>query len=272
MADDYRVDGKVAVITGAGGDIGGAAAVLLAERGAAIVAVDVRPETLDALEARMPAGARFEKVVADVSQEDQVRAYAQRAKDVFGRIDLFFNNAGIEGSKTGAWALIPNLSLEDWNQIIGVNMVGAFLGLKYVIPIMMETGGGAIVNTSSINGLKGSRGQVAYVASKHAIDGMTRVAHKEWAPQIRVNSIAPAAIKGRMMTDYMQIVRTNANWPPPPPPPPNGEPPRPMPGGKPLPGMCEPDEIARVAAFLLSDEATYISGQVYSVDGGMIAM
>jgi NAD(P)-dependent dehydrogenase (short-subunit alcohol dehydrogenase family) len=264
MSDTLRLDGKVAVITGAGGDVGGAAALLMAERGAAVVAVDRHATNLAALTERAPAGARLLTLVADVAREDQVAGYVQAAKDAFGGIDIFFNNAGIEGSRTGAWALIPDLSLEDFNEIIAVNATGVFLGLKHVTPVMQAGGGGAIVNTSSINGLKGSRGQVAYVASKHAVTAMTVVAAREGAGRnIRVNAIAPGGIKGRMMRDYVEILRANA--PAPSGPPVHYQPP-------PIATWAEPREIAGLAAFLVSSQAASITGACYSVDGGLIAM
>ncbi|MGH6971647.1 MAG: SDR family NAD(P)-dependent oxidoreductase, partial [Caulobacteraceae bacterium] len=135
------LDGRVAVVTGAGGDVGGAACVLLAERGAAIVAVDRNAAGLRSLQSRLPEGRQAISVEADVSDEDQVRAYVERATDAFGRIDIFFNNAGIEGSRTGAWRPIPDLSLQDFRQILAVNATGVFLGLKHVIPRMAERGG-----------------------------------------------------------------------------------------------------------------------------------
>ena len=265
MAGACRVDGKVAVVTGAGGDVGGAACVLLAERGAAVVAVDVREDQLGRLAERMPDGAGFLPVVADVSDEGSVAGYVKAAKEAFGGIDLFFNNAGIEGSRTGAWAKVPDLSKEDFDQIIAVNMTGVFLGLKHVIPEIVARGGGAIVNTASINGLKGSRGQIAYVASKHAVVAMTQTTAQEWGRKgVRVNAIAPGAIEGRMMKDYIDKVQANA------PPPPPGGPVRYRPA--PIARYSDPREIAGVAAFLLSDEASYVTGACYSVDGGLSAM
>lgn len=261
-SEGLSLEGKVAVITGAGGDVGGATSVLMSEQGAAVVAVDRYPEKLQGLRNRMPAAAQFLAVVADVSSEREVANYVKAANDHFGRIDIFFNNAGIEGSRTGAWRLIPDLALDDFNEIIAVNTIGVFLGLKHVMPVMMAGGGGAIVNTSSINGLKGSRGQVAYVASKHAVTAMTIAASKEGAcSNIRVNAIAPGAIDGRMLRDYVAIIRENA-------PPAAAAHYRPPPIEK----WAEPREIAGLVLFLCSDQASAITGTCYSVDGGLIAM
>jgi len=254
--------GKTAVVTGAGGDVGGAAALLLAQRGAAVLGVDINPDGLRRVEAQLPAGAAFRAVVADVSDESAVERYVAAAVDGFGGIDLFFNNAGIEGSRTGAWCAIPDLALEDFEQIMAVNVTGVFLGLKHVIPVMAGRGGGAIVNTSSIYGLKGSRKQLAYVASKHAVKAMTATTAKEWATSgIRVNAIAPGAIEGRMLRDFVSIIESSE------PPPDPEKPVRYNP--PPISRWSDPREIAQMAIFLLSDEASYITGACYSVDGGL---
>ena len=263
---NHSMAGRVCVITGAGGDVGGAAAVIFAEHGASVLAVDRNASGLAALQHRMPDGARLVTLEADVTDEAQVAGYVQRAKDAFGRIDYFFNNAGIEGSRTGAWRLIPDLSVEDFELILAVNTTGVFLGLKHVIPVMVEGGGGgAIVNTSSINGLKGAQGQVAYVASKHAVTAMTAVAAKEWAGSgVRVNAIAPGAIQGRMLRDFVEIIQANA------PPPDPDAPVRYRP--PPIARWSDPREIAPLAHFLCSEDASYINGACYSVDGGLIAL
>jgi len=258
-------EGKTAVITGAGGDVGGAAAVLLAERGAAVVAVDVNAAGLDALEARVPAGARLTTRVADVTDEAQVEGYVRAAVEAHGAIDVFFNNAGTEGSRTGAWCPIEALAIEDFEQIMAVNATGVFLGLKHVIPVMAGQGGGAIVNTSSIYGLKGSRNQLGYVASKHAVRAMTVTAAKEWAQAgVRVNAIAPGAIQGRMLRDFVAIIGAREG-PPDPDKPQRYNPP-------PIERWADPREIAALAVFLASAKASYITGACYSVDGGLNAL
>jgi NAD(P)-dependent dehydrogenase (short-subunit alcohol dehydrogenase family) len=262
MSGDF--EGKVALITGAGGDLGGAAAVLLAERGAKVVAVDRNAAGLEALKGRMPAGSELLGVTADVSSESETAGYVDRAAKAFGRIDVFFNNAGIEGSRTGGWRPLVDLPLADFKEIIAVNARGVFLGLKHVIPVMAQGGGGAIVNTSSINGLRAARNQLAYVASKHAVRSMTVTAAKEWAARnIRVNAVAPGGIQGRMLRDFGAIIR---EWAPPPDPsrPPRYNPP-------PIARLADPREIARVVLFLASDEASYITGACYAVDGGLSA-
>ena len=263
--EGLALDGRVAVITGAGGDIGGAAAVLLAERGAHIVGVDRSAAGLDALRGRMPEGARLTGIVADVSREADVEGYVGETLREHGRLDIFFNNAGIEGSPTGAWCPLMELSAADFRQIMAVNAIGVFLGLKHVIPAMAPSGKGVIVNTSSINGLKGARNQLAYVASKHAVRGMTVSAAREWAASgIRVNAVAPGAIEGRMLRDFVAII-TERTPPPDPDRPARYNPP-------PIERWSDPREIAQVVAFLCSDAASYVTGACYSVDGGLVAL
>ena len=256
---------KVALVTGATSGIGRATAIAFAREGAKVVVSGRRDqEGRETVELVEKSGGQATFVKTDITSESEVAALVAKTLATYGRLDVAFNNAGIEGSRTGAWRPVPELSLEDFNEIVAVNTIGVFLGLKHVIPVMTAGGGGAIVNTSSINGLKGSRGQVAYVASKHAVTAMTVVAAKEGAASnIRVNAIAPGGINGRMMRDYMEIVRANA-------PAPAGLPPayRPPPIAK----WAEPREIAGLVAFLCSAEAAQVSGACYSVDGGLIAM
>ena len=263
MSEMRDFEGKVAIITGAGGDLGGAAAAQLAARGAAVVAVDRSAVGLRRLAAKLE-GARLLTVEADVTREEAVAHYVRAAKEAFGRIDVFFNNAGIEGSRTGAWARIPDLALTDFEEIMAVNAFGVFLGLKHVLPEIAASGGGSVVNTSSINGLKGSRGQIAYVASKHAVTAMTVTTAREWAQAgVRVNAVAPGAIDGRMLRDYVAIIERNA------PPAAPDAPPAYIP--PPIAGWADPNLIANMVVFLASEEASYITGACYSVDGGLIA-
>ncbi|HEV7442203.1 MAG TPA: SDR family oxidoreductase, partial [Steroidobacteraceae bacterium] len=186
MQDNHRLDGKVAVITGAGGEIGAATIQLMASRGARIVAVDCNAHVLDQLAPCLSSGAAHLRIVADVTDEGAVAAYVEQARAVMGRIDIFFNNAGIEGPVRP----IAEYPLEDFLHVMAVNVTGTFLGLKHVIPAMASTGGGAIINASSVAGLTGTPGICAYNASKHAVIGLTRSAAAEWAGKgIRINSV-----------------------------------------------------------------------------------
>ena len=172
MPDRIRLDGRVAVVTGAAGVIGTATIKLLAERGARIVAVDRDAEQLQDAIRDLPAQAEALAVTADVTQEDEVADYVRAAMDKFGAIDVFYNNAGIEGDITP----IVRYSLETFRRVLDVNVVGVFLGLKHVLPVMLKQNRGSIINTASIAGLIGSPDIPAYTASKHAVIGLTKSA------------------------------------------------------------------------------------------------
>lgn len=257
MLDSNRLEGKVAVITGAGGEIGAATARLMSARGAHIVAVD---RDLTALERVVGGlGRNALAIEADVTDEESVKRYIARARDALGSIDIFFNNAGIEGLV----APITEYSLAEFQRVLAVNVVGVMLGMKHVIPIMAAKGGGSIINTSSGAGLTGTPGMCAYNASKHAVIGLTRSAAAEWAARnIRINSINPGPIQSRMMRSLEESLSPgNAEG--------AGARFRSLvPAGR--YGLAE--EVATLVAFLASDDARYLHGGVYTVDGGLTAI
>lgn len=195
MLDCNRLDGKVALVTGAGGEIGSATVRLMAARGARIAAVDRDAKSLQRL-SELPPGTNLITYEADVADEDAVRRYVAYVRSQAGRVDIFFNNAAIEDPVQP----IAEYPLAEFRRVIDVNVVGVFLGLKHVIPVMAATGGGSIINSSSVAGLTGTPGICAYNASKHAVIGLTRSAAAEWAGKgIRINSINPGPIASRMM-------------------------------------------------------------------------
>ena len=188
MPDRIRLDGRVAVVTGAAGVIGSATMRLLAERGAKLVAVDRRQQDLRAAIVDLPPSAQALAITADVTREDEVAGYVRAAIDKFGAIDVFYNNAGVEGDI----APITRYSLEAFRRVIDVNVVGVFLGLKHVLPVMFEQNKGSIINTASIAGLTGATEIAAYTASKHAVVGLTKSAALECAATaVRVNCVCP---------------------------------------------------------------------------------
>jgi NAD(P)-dependent dehydrogenase (short-subunit alcohol dehydrogenase family) len=256
MSDSIRLDGRVAVVTGAAGVIGAATMRLLAARGARIVAVDRREADLAAATAALPASAETLAITADVTDEDQVTAYVRQACDRFGTIDVFFNNAGIEGEIKP----ITAYPLEAFRRVLDVNVVGVFLGLKHVLPVMLKQNRGSIINTASIAGLIGSPQIAVYSASKHAVIGLTKSASWECTgTNVRVNCICPGLIESRMLSAIIEG-RSGA----------------PVPADKvvdrvPARRLGQGAEVASIVAFLASDDASYVSGAAYTVDGGRTA-
>jgi NAD(P)-dependent dehydrogenase (short-subunit alcohol dehydrogenase family) len=258
MADRIRLDGKVAVVTGAAGVIGTATIRLLADRGARIVAVDRRENDLQTAIRDLPATAQAMAIAADVSDEGEVADYVGAAVEKFGAIDVFYNNAGIEGDV----APITKYSLETFRRVIDVNVVGVFLGMKHVLPVMLKQNSGSIINTASIAGLVGSPDIAVYSASKHAVIGLTRSAALECAGSgVRVNCVCPGMIDSRMLSAIIEG-RNPGNAPVP-----NERIVERIPARR----LGHASEVASVVAFLASDEASYVSGSAYTVDGARTA-
>ena len=258
MPDRIRLDGKVAVVTGAAGVIGSATMRLLAERGARIVAVDRRKAELKTAIKDLPASADPLLVTADVTREEEVAEYVHAALDKFGNIDIFFNNAGIEGEVKP----IQDYSLEAFRKVLDVNVVGVFLGMKHVLPTMLKNKKGSIINTASIAGLMGSPHIAVYSASKHAVIGLTKsVAWECTNTGVRVNCVCPGLIDSRMLSTIIQG-RAGGNEPPPT---------EKIVDRIPARRLGQASEVAAIVAFLASDDASYVTGSHYTVDGGRTA-
>jgi NAD(P)-dependent dehydrogenase (short-subunit alcohol dehydrogenase family) len=227
------VQGKVALVTGAGRGIGESSARLFAAEGASVVVADVDGEAaLRVAEAIATSGGNAVAVQADVTDEDQVIAMVATAMEHFGRLDCAHNNAGISGTVS----TFTDLSLSEWNRMITINLTSVFLSMKHEIPAILASGGGAIVNTSSGAGVVGFAGLPHYVASKHGVVGLTKTAAIEYAKQgLRVNAVLPGTTKtvGR---------------------------------GR----LGEPEEIAEAAVWLCSDRASFVSGESMLVDGATV--
>ncbi|HSI00884.1 MAG TPA: glucose 1-dehydrogenase [Reyranella sp.] len=251
--------GKVALVTGGGNGIGRAACIGFAAHGAKVVVVD-----RDAAAAEATAGIVRQNggdavaVTADVTRSEDVKAYVRATLDRYGRIDCFFNNAGIEGT------LAPTAEYDEaiFDAVIGVNLKGVFLGLRHVLPEMIRQGSGAVVNTASVAGLVATPGMPAYVASKHAVLGLTKSAAGEVARQgIRINAVCPGPVDTRMIHALeAQIAPAD----------PQGISAR-YQAAQPTGRYTTAEEIANMVLFLCSDLASNTTGGQFVVDGGRTA-
>lgn len=247
-----RLENKVAVITGGAGGIGKVTAKRFLDEGASVVLVDLFEEAL--AEAKSELGENVLTVQADVSKEEDVKNYVAKTLASFNKIDIFFNNAGIEGKV----APITEQKAEDFDQVISVNVRGVFLGLKHILPVMISQKSGSIINTSSVAGLGGSPNVSPYITSKHAVVGLTKAAAVESAPHgIRVNSIHPSPVNTRMMRSLETGLAVDEAT---------------MAKSIPLGRYGESSDIASLVVFLASDESTFITGSQYRIDGGMAAL
>jgi NAD(P)-dependent dehydrogenase (short-subunit alcohol dehydrogenase family) len=252
--------GKVVVITGAAGGIGQAAARAFATAGARLVLVDRDAgagEEVSGAIRRHGGDARF--VAADVTRSGEVQAYVKAALDAHGRIDCFFNNAGIEGKV----AETAEYDEAVFDAVLAVNVKGVFLGLRHVLPVMLRQKAGAVVNTASVAGLVGTPGMPAYVASKHAVIGLTKAAAGEVARRgVRVNAVCPGPVETRMMQSLeAQLDPSN--------PASIGERYK---AGIPSGRYTTPEEVAQVVLFLCSDLAANVNGAQWVVDGARTAV
>ncbi|NLJ73216.1 MAG: glucose 1-dehydrogenase [Syntrophomonadaceae bacterium] len=250
---------KVVLITGGAGGFGVDAARSFASKGAKIALVDLSQEALDnvAKELSLPADDLL-LVAADVAKEDNIVSYVNKTKEKFGRIDIFFNNAGIEG----VVSKLADYPSDVFNKVIDINVKGAYLGMKYVLQVMREQNSGNIINVSSVAGLAGMPDLSAYVTSKFAIIGMTRSAAVENAPLgIRVNAICPAMVNTRMMRSVEEgMAGENA-----------AQAKAAFEQTIPLGRYGEVEEISSLVMFLASEEAAFITGVFLPIDGGFTA-
>ncbi len=252
----FSLEGKVAIVTGAAGDLGFASSTAMARLGAKVVLVDFNGEALAARAEELRAITEVETVTADVTNEEHVERYVAAAVERFGRIDAFHNNAGIEGASGPIW----DYAVADFLKVQQVNVVGTFLGLKHVSRVMKEHGSGAIVNSSSVGGLKGAQNGVAYTASKHAVLGLTREAAGDLAAfGIRVNAIHPGFMETRMLRTLAEQQSGGHT----------DEALAQLAGVVPSKRLGQPAEVGAVVAFLMTEEASYINAASISIDGGL---
>lgn len=252
-----RFAAKVALVTGAAGGIGRATCERLAREGARVVAVDLRREDLEPVVAEVAArGSEAHAVAADVAVTADVKRFFAEATERFGGVDLVVNNAGIEG----VVHQFEDYPEDVFDRVLAVNVRGVFLGLKYAHPALKARGGGAIVNLASVAGITGNPMIPAYIASKHAVVGLTRSAAVSYpAAGIRVNAVLPAPIDTRMMRSLEEGFAPGAA----------ATVKQMMSSQVPLGRYGQPEEVASLIAFLLSDEAAYVNGSLYTIDGGM---
>jgi 3alpha(or 20beta)-hydroxysteroid dehydrogenase len=244
-----RLDGKVALITGGAGGSGAATARSFVEEGAGVAIADVASEPGKALASELGDGAHY--LTLDVTSEDDWSSGVSEVRDRFGRLDVLINNAGI--LKFGG---VEGTSLDDYMTVIRVNQIGAFLGMRTAVPAMKDAGGGSIVNVSSVEGIRGSAGLVAYCASKFAIRGMTKSAAVELGPsKIRVNAVAPGVIDTPMVrAQGLDGLDLDGLF-----------------GKIPAARVGRTEDVAGLMVFLASDESSYFTGADFVIDGGATA-
>ncbi|MNK67051.1 Levodione reductase [compost metagenome] len=248
-----RFEGKVAYVTGGASGLGAATAKRLAEEGAAVVVADVNEEGAKALAATLPNALALR---VDTGDAEAVERSIAAAVERYGKIDLIFNNAGISGEQLR----IHESSVENWQRVTRINGDGVFYVLKYGIAAMLKTGGGAIVNTSSTNGLIGIPNIPPYTFTKWGVIGITKSAAIEYAKDgIRVNAVAPTVVRTPLVEQFIKDAADPAQMA------------AVMENFNPMPGMPEPQDVAAAVTFLLSDEARFITGHVIPIDGGYTA-
>jgi NAD(P)-dependent dehydrogenase (short-subunit alcohol dehydrogenase family) len=250
-----RFTDRVVLITGGGSGLGRATAVRLAAEGAKLALVDVFEQGLAATVGALPEGTESLTVIADVSKASDVDDYVAQTLARFGRIDGFFNNAGIEGRQNRT----EDFTADEFDKVVAINLRGVFLGLEKVLKVMREQGSGMVVNTASVGGITGIGNQSGYAAAKHGVVGLTRNSGIEYGQYgIRINAIAPGAIWTPMVENSMKQL--------------DAENPRKAAEEfiqvNPTKRYGEAAEIASVVAFLLSDDASYINAIVLPIDGG----
>ncbi|MBD7945979.1 SDR family oxidoreductase [Psychrobacillus sp. Sa2BUA9] len=250
---------KVIIITGAGSGLGQVTAVTVAKDGAKLALVDLNSNGLEEtkkLILEVAPEAELLLVTANVADEAAVKNYVDETVNKFGRIDGFFNNAGIEGKQN----LTEDFGIDEFHKVVNVNLNGVFYGLKYVLAEMKKNGAGSVVNTASVGGIRGVGNQSGYSASKHGVVGLTRNSGIEYGQfGININAIAPGAIMTPMVEASLKQIGGEEGW---------EEAGKEFVSANPMKRFGKPQEVANVVAFLLSDESKFVNASVITIDGG----
>jgi NAD(P)-dependent dehydrogenase (short-subunit alcohol dehydrogenase family) len=246
-------DGKVALVTGGSSGIGQAACYLYAREGAKVVVSDIDEqrgdETVRAIEDK---GTEAMFVRADVSKPDECEAMVGAALEKYGRLDIAFNNAGIGGEAN----LTADYSIEGWQKVVAINLSSVFYCMKYEIPAMLQSSGGAIVNMASILGRVAFQNSPAYVAAKHGVVGLTKTAAVEYAKQgLRINAVGPGFISTPLISGLEEDRKTRDL----------------LISLHPVGRLGEPEEVAELVLWLSSEKASFVTGAYYAIDGGYLA-
>src|SRR5690625_1056308 len=253
-----RFDDKVVIITGAGSGLGQASALQIAKEGGRLTLVDLNQEGLEETKNRIleeVPEADILLVTADVSKEENVKNYVEQTVQQYGRIDGFFNNAGIEGKQN----LTENYGSEEFDKVVSINLNGVFYGMKYVLAVMKKQGSGSVVNTASVGGIRGVGNQSGYAASKHGVVGLTRNSGIEYgAYGVSIKAIAPGAIMTPMVEESLKQIGGD-NW---------AEAGKEFVSVNPMKRFGKPEQVGHLVAFLLSEQTAFINAAVIPIDGG----
>lgn len=254
----FSLKEKSIIITGAAMGLGYATAEIFAEQGAYLTLVDYNEEKLKEAEKTLSekySDAKFLSVVADVSDEKQVKNYIDKTVEKFSRIDGLYNNAGIEGETS----LLAEYNMESFKKVIDINLMGVYYAMRHAIPIMKKQNYGRIVNVASVAGIRGVKNETPYTASKHAVAGMTKNAALEYGQDgIMTNAIAPGAILTPMVEEAFKKINPDD--------PKSAE--KEYAKANPTLRLGDPKDVAYLVGFLLSEECSYVNGQTIAVDGG----